>query len=333
MLFVKRPVGEADDSCFRLEECPVPPLGDGEILIKTLWLSVDPYMRGRMNATVTYAKPLAPGEVMIGESAGVVLASRSDRYRPGDYVTAHKGWQSLIVAAADEPAVRKVDVGKAPLTAYLGAVGMTGRTAYFGLLEVGKPRAGETLVVSSAAGAVGSVAGQIGLRKGLRVIGIAGGAEKCRYVTDVLGFHACLDYKQGGLSEALHEACPQGIDIYFENVGGDVTRAVAPLLNPGARVPICGYISNYNASDFTAVERPADILRKLDPVPEHRFFTVTEWVGRWPEATAQLCQWLAAGELRYRETIGMGLERAPQQLRDVLQGRNFGKHLVKVADE
>jgi NADPH-dependent curcumin reductase CurA len=333
VLFVKRPVGEADDSCFRLEQVPVPELREGQILIKTLWLSVDPYMRGRMNATVSYAKPLMPGEIMIGETAGAVLASRSASYQPGDYVTAHKGWQSLIVAAADEPSVRRVDVTKAPLTAYLGAAGMTGRTAYFGLLEVGKPRAGETLVVSSAAGAVGSVAGQIGLRMGLRVIGIAGGPEKCRYVTEVLGFHACIDYKGGNLPDALRAACPRGIDIYFENVGGDVTRAVAPLLNPGARVPICGYISDYNAADLASVERPADILGKLDPVPEHRFFVVTEWMERWPEATAQLCEWIAAGRLRYREAIGTGLEHAPQCLRDVLHGRNFGKQLVKVAAE
>jgi NADPH-dependent curcumin reductase len=290
-------------------------------------------MRGRMNAAVTYAKPLEPGDLMIGESAGVVLASRSNKYRVGDYVTAHKGWQSLIAAADDDRTVRKVDVSKAPLTAYLGAAGMTGRTAYFGLLEVGKPKAGETLVVSSAAGAVGSVVGQIGLRRGLKVIGIAGGAEKCRYVTETLGFHACLDYRAGKLAEALRGACPQGIDIYFENVGGDVTRAVAPLLNPGARVPICGYISDYNAGDFGKVERPADILRKLSPVPEHRFFVVTEWVERWNEATVQLCQWLGAGELRYRESIGVGLENAPKLLREVLQGRNFGKQLVKVAEE
>jgi NADPH-dependent curcumin reductase len=332
MLFVKRPVGEPDDTCFRLEESAVPPLGDGQILIKTLWLSVDPYMRGRMNASVTYAKPLEPGDLMIGESAGVVLASRSAKYHVGDYVTAHKGWQSLIVAADDDRAITKVDVSKAPLTAYLGAAGMTGRTAYFGLLEVGRPKTGDTLVVSSAAGAVGSVVGQIGLLKGLKVVGIAGGAEKCRYVTETLGFHACLDYRAGKLADALRDACPQGIDIYFENVGGDVTRAVAPLLNSGARVPICGYISDYNASDFSKVERPADILRKLSPVPEHRFFVVTEWAERWNEATAQLCQWLGAGKLRYRESIGVGLENAPRLLREVLQGRNFGKQLVKVAD-
>ncbi len=334
IVLARRPHGEPDDSCFRLEEVDVPPLQEGQILIKVLWLSLDPYMRGRMNDVKSYAKPQEIDEVMVGESAGVVIESRSSLYRKGDYLTAHMGWQSLIVADADDARLMKVDLANGTLSAHLGVVGMPGRTAFFGLQEVGKPVAGETLVVAAASGAVGSVVGQIARIKGLRVIGIAGGPEKCAYVRDELGFDDCLDYKAGNLSEALKAACPDGIDIYFENVGGDVARTVAPLLNPGARVPICGYVSNYNAENIGQVETPFDILKRLaDPVPEHRFFVVTEWADRWPEATRQLGAWVSEGKIKYRESIGEGLENAPELFRGLLRGRNFGKQLVKIASE
>lgn len=329
----KRPVGEPDDSCFLLEEVDVPELQDGQILIKVVWLSLDPYMRGRMNDVKSYAKPLQIGEIMTGESAGIVISSRSDRYNEGDRVTAHMGWQSYIVADDNDPRLMKVDLNNGSLSAHLGVVGMPGRTACFGLLEVGKPAAGETLVVAAASGAVGSVVGQIARIKGLRAVGIAGGEEKCRYVREELGFDDCLDYKKGDLAEQLEKACPDGIDIYFENVGGDVTRAVAPLLNKGARVPICGYISNYNDEDITRAETPFHILRALDEVPEHRFFVVTEWQDRWQEATEQLGAWVSEGRINYRESIGEGLENAPELFRGLLRGRNFGKQLVKVAEE
>jgi NADPH-dependent curcumin reductase len=227
----------------------------------------------------------------------------------------------------------KIDLKNGTLSAHLGVVGMPGRTAFFGLTEVGKPKAGETLVVAAASGAVGSVVGQIAKIKGLRVVGIAGGADKCRYVKEELGFDECLDYKAGDLASKLKAACPNGIDIYFENVGGDVTRAVAPLLNPGARVPICGYISNYNDADITKAETPFHILKTLEDVPEHRFFVVTEWQDRWQQATEQLGEWVSAGKIKYRESIGEGLENAPELFRGLLRGRNFGKQLVKIADE
>lgn len=332
MLMVKRPQGEPGDECFRLVEEEVPALESGQILIKVLWLSLDPYMRGRMNDVKSYAKPLEIGDVMTGESAGQVIESRSSRFQVGDLVTVHQGWQTLIVAEDDDPRLMKVDLSNGTLSAHLGVVGMPGRTAYFGLMEVGKPKPGETLVVAAASGAVGSVVGQIARIKGLRVIGIAGGPEKCRYVRDELGFDDCLDYKSGDLSEKLKAACPDGIDIYFENVGGDVTRAVAPLLNPGARVPICGYISNYNDLDITRAETPFHILKQLAQVPEHRFFVVTEWQEQWPAATRQLGEWVNSGRLHYQESIGEGLSNAPELFRGLLKGRNFGKQLVRIAE-
>ncbi|MEX0617633.1 MAG: NADP-dependent oxidoreductase [Pseudohongiellaceae bacterium] len=333
VVMAKRPVGEPDDSCFRFEETDIPDPGEGEILIKVLWLSLDPYMRGRMRDVKSYAKPLEVGEIMIGESAGVVIASKSARYRVGDYVTAHMGWQTCILANADDERVMPVDLNNGTLSAHLGVVGMPGRTAYFGLLEVGKPKSGETLVVAAASGAVGSVVGQLAKLKGLRVTGIAGGPEKCRYVREELKFDDCIDYKAGRLAEELARACPDGIDIYFENVGGEVTRAVAPLLNQGARVPICGYISQYNAEDIGKAETPFQIVERLKHVPEHRFFVVTEWRDRWMEATRQLGNWVSEGKIKYRESVGEKLENAPQLFRGLLKGRNFGKQLVRIADE
>jgi hypothetical protein len=332
MLMAKRPHGEPADECFTLVEDEVPALEAGQILIKVMWLSLDPYMRGRMNDVKSYAKPLQIGDVMTGESSGQVVASKSDRFQVGDYVTAHMGWQTMIVADDDEPRLMKVDLKNGTLSAHLGVVGMPGRTAFFGLMEVGKPKAGETLVVAAASGAVGSVVGQIAKIKGLRVVGIAGGADKCRYVKEELGFDECIDYKSGNLSEKLKTACPEGIDIYFENVGGDVTRAVAPLLNIGSRVPICGYVSNYNDQDITQAETPFHILKKLEHVPEHRFFVVTEWQDQWQTATEQLGEWVKSGHIKYRESIGEGLTNAPELLRGLLRGRNFGKQLVKIAE-
>lgn len=333
MLLAKRPVGEPGDDCFDLVQEDVPELQAGQILIKVIWLSLDPYMRGRMNDVKSYAQPLQVGDVITGESAGVVVASNSSRYQVGDYVTAHMGWQTMIVVDDDEPRLMKVDLNNGTLSAHLGVVGMPGRTAFFGLTEVGKPKAGETLVVAAASGAVGSVVGQLARIMGLRAIGIAGGEEKCRYVKEELGFDDCLDYKSGNLAEKLQAACSDGIDIYFENVGGDVTRAVAPLLNKGARVPICGYISNYNDADITKAETPFHILKMLDEVPEHRFFVVTEWQDRWPEATEKLGEWVNAGKINYRESVGEGLENAPELFRGLLRGRNFGKQLVKITEE
>jgi len=333
VLFSKRPLGEPDDDCFRIDEVATPDLGPNEILIKTCWLSLDPYMRGRMNDMKSYTEPMQIGDVMTGESTGIVEESNSDKWQVGDRVAAHMGWQTYIVAKGDDARLMKVDLDNGTLSAHLGVVGMPGRTAYFGLTEVGKPKVGETLVVAAASGAVGSAVGQIAKILGLRSIGIAGGSEKCRYVKEELQFDDCLDYKSGNFAEKLGLACPDGVDIYFENVGGEVTKTVAPLLNEGARVPICGYISNYNDEDITKAETPFHILKQLKTVPEHRFFVVYEWQDRYEEATRQLGQWIKDGLLKYRESIGEGLENAPELFRGLLKGKNFGKQLVKVAEE
>jgi hypothetical protein len=333
VLFAKRPLGEPNDDCFRMDEVANPDLGSNEILIKTCWLSLDPYMRGRMNDMKSYTEPMQIGDVMTGESTGIVEESNSDKWQVGDRVAAHMGWQTYIVAKGDDARLMKVDLDNGTLSAHLGVVGMPGRTAYFGLTEVGKPKVGETLVVAAASGAVGSAVGQIAKILGLRSVGIAGGSKKCRYVKEELQFDDCLDYKSGNLAEKLGLACPDGIDIYFENVGGEVTKTVAPLLNQGARVPICGYISNYNDEDITKAETPFHILKQLKTVPEHRFFVVYEWQDRYEEATRQLGQWTKDGLLKYRESIGEGLENAPELLRGLLKGKNFGKQLVKVAEE
>ena len=333
VLFSKRPLGEPDDDCFRIDEVATPDLGPNEILIKTCWLSLDPYMRGRMNDMKSYTEPMQIGDVMTGESTGIVKESNSDKWQVGDRVAAHMGWQTYIVAKGDDARLMKVDLDNGTLSAHLGVVGMPGRTAYFGLTEVGKPKVGETLVVAAASGAVGSAVGQIAKILGLRSIGIAGGSEKCRYVKEELQFDDCLDYKSGNFAEKLGLACPDGVDIYFENVGGEVTKTVAPLLNEGARVPICGYISNYNDEDITKAETPFHILKQLKTVPEHRFFVVYEWQDRYEEATRQLGQWIKDGLLKYRESIGEGLENAPELFRGLLKGKNFGKQLVKVAEE
>ena len=332
-VLAKRPEGMPQDDCWNLIETEIPEIEEGSILIKVLYVSIDPYMRGRMNDAKSYADPIQIGEVMTGESVGVVVESKSDNFIVGDYVCAHRGWQSYIAAKGDDPQLFKADPSKVPLSTFLGTVGMPGRTAYFGLLRVGMPKIGETIVVSAASGAVGTVVGQMAKILGCKAIGIAGGETKCSYVTEELGFDACVDYKAGNLEEDLAKACPDGIDIYFENVGGDVAKAVAPLLNPGARVPICGFISHYNSTDIANEETPFHVFGALDPIPEHRFFVVTEWFNEWKDATEELSTWIEEGKIKYRETITDGIENAPQALRDVLSGKNFGKQVVKISDE
>ena len=332
-LLQKRPTGMPEDDCWIMDSEEITDLKNQEILIKAEYLSIDPYMRGRMNDGESYAEPAALGEPMTGESVGVVVESESDKYIKGDYLCVHKGWQTYIIASDEEPALFKADPSIVPLQTYLGTVGMPGRTAYFGLLRVGLPKSGETIVVSAASGAVGTVVGQMGKILGCRVVGVAGGEKKCSYVKDELGFDECIDYKAGNIQENLAKACPDGIDIYFENVGGPVSKAVATLLNEGSRVPICGFISAYNSEDMTKEETPFHIFGAADPTPEHRFFVVTEWFKEWREATEELSQWISEGKIKYEETITEGFENAPQGLRDVLSGKNFGKQLIKVAEE
>jgi len=327
-----RPVGVPTESNFQIEKQHLPPLRDGQVLIKTLYLSLDPYMRGRMSAAKSYADPVAIGAVMTGESAGIIIDSKSTRFKKGDYICSDSGWQSHYISNEDNPLIYRVDPTIVPLSAYLGVCGMPGRTAYFGLLREAKPVEGETLVVSAASGAVGSVVGQIGKILGLRVIGIAGGQRKCAYVKEELGFDECVDYKAGGLDEALARACPDGIDIYFESVGGAVTEAVAKLLNPGARVPICGYISNYNALNIAESRTPFHILGELPDPPWHQFFLVFNYVEDYAEANRKLTDWVSVGAIKYRETIVEGLEKAPEYFSWLFEGKNFGKLIVKVAE-
>ena len=329
-LLDKRPNGMPEDDCWKLNNQSITSIGKNEILIKVDFLSIDPYMRGRMNDSKSYADPAKLGEPMTGETVGTVVESNSSKYLVGDRVCAHQGWQTYLKVSDKDPSLFKVENNNIPLQSYLGTVGMPGRTAYFGLNYVGKPKKGETLVVSAASGAVGTVVGQLGKEYGLKVIGIAGGDVKCNYVKDELGFDDCIDYKSESFVSVLNNACSDGVDIYFENVGGDVTKAIAPLLNQGARVPICGYISQYNSMDIMKAETPFHEMAKLNPVPEHRFFVNTEWFDEWANVTAELSALVQDGKLIYRETITEGFENAPQGLRDVLTGKNFGKQIIKI---
>lgn len=328
----RRPQGEIQDGDLSLVEAPVRELKDGEVLIKTLWLSLDPYMRPRMNDSKGYMDPIGIGEVIVGESIGRVIESNSDNYQVGDLVTVYSGWQEYCIIPGDAAMVYKIKEQGAPLQTYLGVAGMPGRTGYCGLMYVGKPKAGETVVVSAASGPVGTVVGQTAKQLGCRVVGVAGGPNKCNYVVNELGFDACVDYKAGNLEADLAAACPNGIDVYFENVGGDVAKAVAKLLNPGARVPVCGYVSAYNVADQSQVETPFHIFGKLDPKPEHRFFLVTEWQDQHQEITALLASQVASGQLKYSETIAEGLDNAVEAFKGMLKGKNFGKQLVHIAD-
>jgi len=329
-LLSKRPKGMPSDDCWELNQETISSLDKNEILIEVKYLSIDPYMRGRMNEGVSYATPAKLGQPMTGETVGVVIESRSNLFNVGDKVCAHKGWQTYIKAKDTDLALIKVPNESLPLSMYLGTLGMPGRTAYFGLNRVAKPKKGETLVVSAASGAVGSVVGQLGKIYGCKVIGIAGGPEKCSYVKNVLNFDDCVDYKAGNLDDNLKNICTNGIDIYFENVGGAVTRAIAPLLNKGARVPVCGFISQYNEKDMLSAETPFHVLGALNPKPKHRFFVVHEWIDEFEAATKELSTMVLNKKILYRETVTKGFENAPQALRDVLTGKNFGKQIIEI---
>lgn len=329
-LLSKRPEGMPSDDCWELNQETITSIDKNEILIEVKYLSIDPYMRGRMNEGVSYATPAKLGQPMTGETVGVVIESRSDLYNVGDKVCAHKGWQTYIKAKDTDLALIKVPNESLPLSLYLGTLGMPGRTAYFGLNRVAKPKKGETLVVSAASGAVGSVVGQLGKIYGCKVVGIAGGPEKCFYVKNVLNFDDCIDYKAGNLEDDLKNICKNGIDIYFENVGGAVTRAIAPLLNKGARVPVCGFISQYNEKDMLSAETPFHVFGALNPKPNHRFFVVHEWIDEFEKATEELSSMVLNKKILYRVTVTHGFENAPQALRDVLTGKNFGKQVIEI---
>lgn len=328
ILLAARPVGFPSDSDFKLIESAVPALHDGQFLVRSLYLSVDPYMRGRMSAAKSYAAPVEIGEVMTGMVAGRVGESRNPNFSAGDIVLGQFGWQDYAVT--DGKGARKIDPRLAPIPAWLGVLGGPGLTAYFGLLDVCAPKPGETVVVSAAAGAVGTIVGQIAKIKGCRAVGIAGRDDKVRYITRELGFDAGFNYKTVDDYRAkLKELCPNGIDVYFDNVGGKITDAVMTLLNVKARIAICGQISQYN------LEKPEMGPRLLSQLIVSRGkiegFLVVDYAPRFMEGIMQLGQWLKEGKLKYREEIVDGLENAPRAFFDMMRGSNTGKQLVKVA--
>lgn len=332
IVLASRPIGEPTAANFRLETGPVPEPGEGQILLRNLTLSLDPYMRGRMSAAKSYAPPVELGDVMVGGAVSRVVASRHPDFREGELVLAYTGWQDY--ALSDGQGVLKLgDLARPSLA--LGVLGMPGFTAYMGLLDIGQPRAGETVVVAAASGAVGSIVGQIAKIKGCRVVGIAGGAEKCGWVVDELGFDVCLDHRSPDLAEQLAKACPDGIDVYFESVGGKVFDAVLPLLNPKARVPVCGLIAQYNA---TALPEGPDRLPLLaatvlkQRIRMQGFIIFDDYGERYPEFAAEMGNWVAEGRIRFREHITEGLEAAPAALIGLLRGENFGKAIVRIAD-
>ena len=329
IVLAKRPVGVPDESCFRLETTELPVPAEGQLLLRTLYLSVDPYMRGRMNDARSYAKPVDLIQVMVGGTLCQVVESRAPGVAAGELVVCNSGWQDYAVARGEASRLTKVDRSIAPLPAWLGVLGMPGHTAYFGLLRLGKPQAGETVVVSAAAGAVGSVVGQIAKIKGCRAVGIAGGPEKCRYVTEELGFDACIDYKAGGLSKQLREACPKGIDVNFENVGGEILDAVLPQMNVFGRIALCGLISGYN--DTQPPAGPRNIRAVLTQRLRMQGLIVTDWAVRIPEAIAQLGQWHKEGKLEIREDVREGgVDAFPDVLNLLYTGGNQGKLVLKV---
>jgi NADPH-dependent curcumin reductase len=331
ILLDNRPQGEASASNFKLVESDTPPLKDGEVLVRHHFLSLDPYMRGRMNDAKSYAAPQPVGQVMQGGTVGEVVESRSPKYAVGDKVVGMGGWQEYSVVSADQPgALRKVDTTHVPLSHYLGAVGMPGVTAWYGLVRIIEPKAGQTVVVSAASGAVGSAFGALAKARGCRAVGIAGGPDKCRYVTEELGFDACVDYKQHkdaqSLSKAIKDACPDGIDGYFENVGGMVMDAVMLRLNAHSRIALCGMIAGYDGQPVP-MSYPQLLLTNRVRL---QGFIVSEHMEDWPQALQELGTLVGTGKLRPRESVAQGLASAPEAFLGMLKGRNFGKQLVKV---
>ncbi len=319
-----RPSGWVTEGNFKLVESEAPRPKDGEVLVRNQWLSLDPYMRGRMNDTKSYVPAVQIGEVMVGQTAGEVVESRHPGFKQGDTVLA-AGWQLYSCMKGDE--LLKVDASHVPLSYYLGVLGMPGMTAYFGLNEIGSPKAGETLVVSAASGAVGSVVGQLAKIAGCRVVGIAGGPAKCKYVVDELGFDACVDYKAGNLARDLREACAKGVDVLFENVGGEIFDTLLRMMSLHSRVVLCGMVSEYNATEPYAYKSLGAVLVNRIKV---QGMIVFDWQHRYGEGVKELAGYLAQGKLKYRESVVDGIENAPKGLIALLKGGNFGKQLVKL---
>lgn len=326
-----RPDGEAVASNFKLVTAETPALADNQVLVRHHYMSLDPYMRGRMNDSKSYAQPQPLGQVMQGGTAGEVVESRHPKFAPGDKVVGFGGWQEYSVVDASQPgALKKVDTTHVPLSHYLGAVGMPGVTAWYGLVKIIAPKAGETMVVTAASGAVGSAFGALAKARGCRVVGIAGGPDKCKYVTEELGFDACIDYRQHpdvkSMSAALKEACPNGIDGYFENVGGYIFDAVLLRANAFSRVALCGMIAGYDGQPLP-LANPALILINRMKIEG---FIVSEHMEVWPEALTELGTLVGTGKLKPRESVAQGIESAPEAFLGLLKGKNFGKQLVKL---
>jgi NADPH-dependent curcumin reductase len=335
VLLKSRPVGEPKSTDFEIADSPVPKPQDGEILVRTIWLSLDPYMRGRMNDVKSYAASVELGQPMVGGTVGEVVESRDAAFGPGDFVLSYGGWQTYHVAKSAGARVAafgpmKLDPSAAAISTALGVLGMPGMTAYVGLYDLGQPKPGETVVVSAAAGAVGSVVGQLAKIRGCRAVGIASSREKCEYALKELGFDACVSYRVPDLAAVLRDACPNGIDVYFDNVGGDVLKAVLRLVNPFARIPLCGIISQYNATELPAGPNLAPVLVNRVTI---RGFIVSDHVDRMPQFLADCGRWVREGRVKYREDIVEGLDRAPEAFIGLLRGRNLGKMLVKVGSD
>ena len=331
VVLAARPQGEPKQSDFQLKQSPIPQPGAGQMLLRVLYLSLDPYMRGRMNPGPSYTPAVELGQAMTGGTVACVESSNLEAFRPGDIVDAPLGWQEYAVV--DGHGVRKLDPTSAPVSTALGVLGMPGMTAWSGLTNIGQPRAGEVVVVASASGAVGSVVGQLAKVRGCTAVGIAGGERKCRYVVDELGFDACIDHRRGDMAERLREACPRGIDIYFENVGGAVFDAVLPLLNPFARIPVCGVIAQYNTTSLPSGPDRIPLLLRDVLVKRLAFrgFIVSDFGGQFRDFLTEVAPLVQQGRIKYLEDVVDGLENAPRALIGLLRGENFGKLLVRVS--
>jgi hypothetical protein len=332
VVLASRPIGEPKASDFRIEEYTEPVPGEGQVLLRTIWLSLDPYMRGRMSDGPSYAVPVPIGGVMEGGTVSEVIASHNAGFAKGDIVLSRAGWQTHAIS--DGRGLNKIDPKLGPVSAAVGVLGMPGMTAYAGLLDIGKPQPGETVVVAAASGAVGSAVGQIARIKGARAVGIAGGKDKCHYVRSELGFDDCLDHRDPQLAAKLKEACPKGIDVYFENVGGAVFEAVFPLLNAFARVPVCGLIAHYNDTEAAAPKWASSMMRAvLTKRLTIRGFIVSDFAARHADFLRDMSQWVREGKVKHREFITEGLDSAPAAFMGLLKGANFGKQLVRVGPD
>jgi NADPH-dependent curcumin reductase CurA len=332
VILVSRPVGEPKASDFRIEDQAIPTPGPGQVLLRTIWLSLDPYMRGRMSDGPSYATPVPIGGVMEGGTVSEVIASDNPGFAKGDIVLSRAGWQTHALSGGKD--LRKVDPSLAPVSTAVGVLGMPGMTAYTGLLDIGQPQSGETVVVAAASGAVGSAVGQIAKIKGARAVGIAGGKDKCDYVKNELGFDDCVDHRDPDLAAKLKEACPKGIDVYFENVGGAVFEAVFPLLNAFARMPVCGLIAEYNNFGETSPKWAGKMMRAvLTKRLTIRGFIVSDFAARHGDFLRDMSQWVREGKVKHKEFVTEGLDSAPGAFMGLLKGANFGKQLVRVGPD